>query len=92
MGWQLLALVEAETYSTGHSTREYTHEFKLVGPDGQDLFRIGSRSIFVSFPLVSRYFFASPSLLLRFLLATEAESNEEVTDLEQTKKHVIATH
>ena len=77
---------------THHLSEGNTHEFKLVGPNGQDLFRIGSRSIFVSFPLVSRYFFASPSLLFRFLLATEAESNEEVTDLEQTKKHVIATH
>ena len=50
------------------------------------LFRIGSRSISVRSPLVSRSSFASPSLLLRFLLATEAESSEEVADPEQRRK------
>ena len=48
--------------------------------------RIGSRSISVRSPLVSRSFFASPSLHLRFLLATEAESSEEVADPEQRRK------
>ena len=52
--------------------------------------RIGSRSISVRSPLVSRSFFASPSLHPRFLLASEAESNEEVTEPEQMKLQVVA--
>ena len=47
---------------------------------------IGSRSISVRSPLVSRSSFASPSLHLRFLLATEAESSEEVAEPEQRRK------
>ena len=48
--------------------------------------RIGSRSISVRSPLVSRSSFASPSLHLRFLLATDPESSEEVADPEQRRK------
>ena len=49
-------------------------------------FSIDLRSFSVSFPFVLRFSFASPSLLLRFLLATEAESSEEVADPEQRRK------